>query len=125
MPEAPVRILLCDDNERVRLTLTRALGYKAGIEVVGEVGSFEELDAELDTTKPDLVLLDVNMPGLSGVDGLASLRARGCTIPVIVMSAEARHREPALAAGAASFFYKGTTDMTALVADIRAACNRG
>jgi DNA-binding NarL/FixJ family response regulator len=121
VPAALLRVLVCDDNERVRLTLTRALGYKAGIEIVGEVASFEDLERELPTARPDIVLLDVNMPGMSGVDGLAHLRAAGLTLPVIVMSAERRHEEPALAAGAASFFYKGSTDINALVADIRAA----
>lgn len=117
----PVRVLVCDDNERVRLTLVRALSYKPDIEVVGEVGSFEELSDLLVSAAADVILLDVNMPGLSGLEGLTALRADGFSTPVIVMSAESRHEVPALEAGAASFFYKGSTDMNALVGDLRTA----
>jgi len=116
-----VRVLVCDDNERVRLTLVRALTYKPDIEVVGEASSFEEMQTMLPTATPDVLLLDVNMPGMTGVEGLAALRAAGITIPAVIMSAESRHEFPALEAGAASFFYKGSTDMNALVGVIRTA----
>lgn len=120
-----VRILLCDDNESVRQTLARALRYKKGIEIVGEVSSFTGLRQVMDGAKPDVILLDVNMPGTSGVDGLRELRGSGDSTPVIVMSANKRNREAALEAGAVGFFYKGTTDLAGLVQNLRDAAAKG
>ena len=118
-----IRVVICDDNEKVRVTLARALKYKSDVEVVGESGSFEELAAQLPTVKAQIVLLDFNLPGLNGVDGIKHLRANGFAVPVIMMSADKRAEGPALQAGAVSFFYKGSTDLTLLVEGIRSAAS--
>lgn len=110
-----VRVVFCDDNEVVRVTLSRALKFKKGIEVVGEVESFEALESVIADAKPDVILLDVNMPGIDGVHGINLLRAAGHDLPIIVMSADKRNEGAAIQAGAAGFFYKGTTDLDELV----------
>lgn len=92
-----------------------------GVEVVATAQSIDDLLALIGGDTPDVLLLDVNLPGLSGIDGLGRIRAAGFTNPVVVMSADRRNEEPALQAGAAAFFYKGTTDLPRLIAEIRRA----
>lgn len=116
-----VRILVCDDNEAVRTTLVRSLKYKRGIEVLGEASTVEELIELLPRTRPDVVVLDVNMPGMTGVEGIKRLRDAGDNTPVVILSADLRNKVPAETAGAASFFYKGSTDIAELIEGIRAA----
>lgn len=117
----PIRLVICDDNESLRRALVRLLDAKADIEIAGEAGSVEELLALVGANDPGVVLLDVNLPGLSGLDGLARLREQGCKAPVMVMSADRWNQGPAEEAGAAGFFFKGTTDVTELVDGIRSA----
>jgi len=80
-----LRILVVDDDEDLRLLATRSL-IRAGHEV-REAGAGEEGLALLDSWKPELLLLDLNMPGLDGYEVLRTLRARGQTLPVIVLTA--------------------------------------
>jgi DNA-binding NarL/FixJ family response regulator len=116
-----IGVLICDDNLTVRASLSRALSFKKGVEVLAEISSFDEMEPALEKYQPAVVLLDVNMPGISGIDGLKKLRQAGIDVPVIIMSADQRNREPALEAGVSSFFYKGSTNITELVDDIKAA----
>jgi len=113
-------LVVCDDNERVLTTLTQALRARGG-HVVVSANSFDELLVALESGRPDVIVLDVNMPGLDGLAGIERLRKLGYDVPIIVMSADERRRQAAEAAGAASFFYKGTTDLSQLLADIDAA----
>jgi len=116
-----VRVVVCDDNRSVVETLGLALGYKKGIQVVGDAESYEELRAVVAATKPDVILLDHNMPGTNGAQAVRLMRADGDTTPVVMMSADLRNEEPSMAAGAHAFFYKGTTDLATLVQQLRAA----
>lgn len=116
-----IRLMICDDNEGVRRALVDMLARKDDLEVAGEAASAEELLELVRGETPDVVLLDVNLPGLSGLDGIASLRESGYENPVVVMSADRHHEAEAERAGAAGFFYKGTADAAELLAGIRAA----
>lgn len=116
-----ISVLICDDNDNVRLTLARALKFKKDIRVLGEASSFEELIGAMKTQVPDVILMDVNMSGTDGVEGIKALRGSGDNTPVILMSADERNEDRAGAVGAASFFYKGSIDLATLVENIRAA----
>lgn len=113
-------MVVCDDNEPVRVTLARALEYRERLEVAAEAEDVEEVLELVPSIRPDVIVLDVNLPGLNGIEGLLELRARGLHAPVVLMSADKRNAEPAKAVGA-RFFYKGTTDLDDLVAEIFAA----
>lgn len=91
MPPPPLVIAIVDDKEKLRLALARLLRAH-GREAVGFARG-EELLAALVARRFDCVLLDLFMPGLSGFDLLAALRARSDAPPVIVISA---HDEPEL-----------------------------
>ena len=65
-----VSVLIVDDHALVRAGLTLVLEAADGIEVVGEAGSAEEGVRQARLLKPDIVLMDVTMPGASGIDAL-------------------------------------------------------
>jgi len=93
--ERPAVIALLDDEEMLRRALARLLEAH-GFEVASFAAG-DELLAAIDRRRFDCVLLDLFMPGLSGFDVLAALRARADSPPVIVITA---HDEPELVARA-------------------------
>lgn len=104
-----IRVLVVDDHPRVRDAVTGLLNDADGIAVVGEAGDGQQavdLAAEL---QPDVVLMDVTMPGMSGLEAAAVLTRRGSLSRVLMFSAESRDElvREARAAGAAGFLPKG------------------
>lgn len=84
----PHRILIADDHPLMRAALKQAVGRAFEGCDVPEAASYDELRAVLDEGgEPDLVLLDLHMPGMSGFIGLMMLRSAHPAIPVIVVSA--------------------------------------
>ena len=80
-----LRIALADDQALVRKGL-KALLTQPGIAVVVEAANGEALLAELDTTAVDVIVSDIRMPGISGIDALRMLRARGRDTPCILLT---------------------------------------
>ncbi len=81
------RVLLVDDNVDVRLTM-KALLTRMGAHVVGEAGDGEAAVAEFAAVGPDLVLLDLHMPVMNGVDALTRIRARDPQALVVMLTLE-------------------------------------
>ncbi len=102
-----LRIALADDQALVRKGL-KALLTQPGITVAIEAADGAELLAALDTTAVDVIVSDVRMPGISGIDALRMLRARGRDTPCILLTTfddDALFRD-AVAAGADGFLLK-------------------
>jgi DNA-binding NarL/FixJ family response regulator len=121
MAETPIRVLVVDDHPVVRQGLRTFLDLQPDITVVGEAADGDacaELAAEL---RPDVVLLDLRMPGADGLTALRGLRERGVTARVLVITSftEPAAVLPAVRAGAAGYVYKDV-DPPALVAAVRA-----
>lgn len=81
-----IRVLIVDDSVVVRRTVTMALEGDAEIEVVGVASSGELALQKVDQLNPDIVTLDVEMPGMNGLDTLSELRRRRPTLRVVMLS---------------------------------------
>lgn len=109
-----MRILLADDQARVRSALRLLLEQEPGLCVVGEAAETEEILAQIQATRPDLMLLDWELPGLalassirSGKQLLSVLHGHCPDLRVIALSGQLEARQAALAAGADAFVSKG------------------
>jgi DNA-binding NarL/FixJ family response regulator len=105
-----VRVLLVDDDALVRAGLTMMLANFDGIEVAGAVGDGTEVAAAVNTNRPDVVLMDIRMPGLDGLTATETLRARRDPPEVIVLTTfdTDDHVLRAMRAGASGFLLKHT-----------------
>lgn len=117
---AAVRVLLVDDHQVVRRGLRTFLEVQDDIDVVGEAPDGEEGIARAEELRPDIVLMDVKMPGIDGIEALRKLRDLGNPARVLVVTSftEKRTVVPALRAGAAGYVYKDV-DPDALASAIR------
>jgi DNA-binding NarL/FixJ family response regulator len=108
--EDPVAVLIVDDDALVRAGLTMMLGGTPDIRVVAEAGDGTEVLPLVDRHSPDVVLMDIRMPGMDGLAATEALRARGRAPEVIVLTTfdADRHVLRALRAGAAGFLLKDT-----------------
>ncbi|HEY8478550.1 MAG TPA: response regulator transcription factor [Spirillospora sp.] len=115
-----MRVLIADDHPVVRQGLRTFLGIQDDIEVVGEAEDGVSAVKLAETLQPDIVLLDLKMPGADGLTALTELRARGVTARVLVLTSvtERGHVLPAVQAGASGYLYKDV-DPQALVQAIR------
>lgn len=116
----PVRVLIVDDHQVVRRGLRTFLEIQEDIEVVGEAVDGDEGVARAEELRPDIVLMDVKMPGTDGIGALRRLRELGNPARVLVVTSftEQRTVVPALRAGAAGYVYKDV-DPDALAGAIR------
>ncbi|GAA4798298.1 response regulator transcription factor [Streptomyces ziwulingensis] len=119
MAEA-IKVLLVDDHQVVRRGLRTFLEVQDDIEVVGEAADGAEGVARAEELTPDVILMDVKMPGMDGVDALRRLRELNHPARVLIVTSftEQRTVVPALRAGAAGYVYKDI-DPDALAGAIR------
>jgi two-component system response regulator DesR len=105
-----IRLLLADDQALVRGALSALLGLEPDLEVVAEVGSGDEVVAAALEHRPDVALLDVEMPGLDGIAAAAELRRAAPGVRVLIVTTFGRpgYLRRALQAGASGFVVKDT-----------------
>lgn len=103
------RVILCDDHALIRRGVRDILAEQGDISVVGEAGDYGELRALMRTTPCDVLVLDLNLPGRSGLDVLHALKDEGSAVRVLVVSMypEDQYALRALRAGAAGYMNKG------------------
>jgi DNA-binding NarL/FixJ family response regulator len=108
MAQEKIRVLVVDDHAVVRSGLKLLLAAEDDIEVVGDAGNAEQAALRAKLLQPDVVLLDVVMPGKSGIDGLpALLRAvPGAKVLILSMLDDPRYVREAFEAGARGFVLK-------------------
>ena len=116
-----IRVLVVDDHAVVRAGLRRVLDAEPDIETVSEAASAERAVFEAIDHKPDVVLLDVTMPGKSGIDGLPALLQAVPETKVLILSMQddPRYVRQAFGAGASGYVLKEAAD-TEVVSAIRA-----
>ena len=116
-----VRILLVDDHAVLRSGLRLLLEREPGLEPIGEAATAEEAVRALPRLSPDVVVIDVEMPGIGGLEGIALIRERAPDARVLVLSMhdQARDVRRAFDAGAHGYLPKAAADED-LVRAIRA-----
>ncbi|MGE0274289.1 MAG: PAS domain S-box protein [Nitrospiraceae bacterium] len=107
-PRAPVRVLLADDHAMLRQGLRSVLHAYADVEIVGEASDGEQALLLAQSLQPEVVVMDVNMPGVDGIEATRQLRQEQPTIAVVGLSV---HNNPQIEramrdAGAAGFLTK-------------------
>lgn len=123
--EEAIKVLLVDDHEMVRIGLAAVLGTEDGIEVVGEAGSGEEGIRLAKEYNPDVVLMDLVMDGMDGIETTKQLMKLYPDIKVIVLTSylDDEKMYPVIEAGAFSYLLK--TSRANEVADAIRAAARG
>jgi len=103
-----IRVLLADDHALLRAGLRALLEKEPGLVVVGEAGSGSEAVALAKTTRPDVVLMDIAMPGKGGIEATRRIVALGLGAKVLVLTALPQELQlsEALEAGASGFMQK-------------------
>ena len=109
-PAKTIRISVVDDDDRVRLTLADAVGRFDGCTCVGSYSSGEEALAGIPLNLPDVVLMDINMPGINGIECVSRLKAAHPVIEVVMLTVyhDADKVLKSLAAGANGYLLKRT-----------------
>jgi DNA-binding NarL/FixJ family response regulator len=103
-----IRVLIADDQRVVREGLGTLLGLLDGVEVVGTAANGDEVVALADEVRPDVVLMDLRMPGCDGVEATRRLRAHDPDVKVLMLTTYADDRSvmDALRAGARGYLTK-------------------
>ena len=127
-PAKPVRVLIADDHLLFAEALTTLLGGYDEIEVVGRARDGNEAVGLVEELQPDVVLMDLSMPGVTGVEATRRVRERYPDTIVIVLtgSATAEAAQAAGEAGAGAFFSKDSTslDVASAIIALAAFANR-
>jgi two-component system, NarL family, response regulator NreC len=118
-----IRIVLADDHAVVRSGLRLLLDAERGFEVVGEAGDVQGARGQVRAEQPDVLVLDLNMPGGSSLEAIPAIRAEspGTQIVVLTMQQEPAFARYALSAGAIGYVLKDAADDELVEAIRRAA----
>lgn len=122
MPDAPkIRVLIVDDHRMIRSGLRGFLEGEPGISVVGEADNGEDALARVPELAPDVVLMDLMMPGIGGIAAIGALRQTHPNLKIMALTSFADDEQvfPALEAGANGYLLKDI-DPDELVSAIRA-----
>jgi DNA-binding NarL/FixJ family response regulator len=123
-PGGNIRILIVDDHPVVRAGLASMLATQPGIEVAGSVSSGEEALDVLQRQRLDIVLLDLRMPGMNGIDTLLAIKRKEIPVHVIVLTSYETDEDiyRAVSAGAEGYLLKNVSqrEMVEAIRTVRA-----
>jgi two-component system, NarL family, response regulator DesR len=104
----PIRVLLAEDQEMIREALAALLSFEDDIEVVAQVGRGDEVTPAALASKPDVALLDIEMPGMDGLTAAAALSQASPGTKIVILTTFGRpgYLRRAMEAGASGFVVK-------------------
>jgi two-component system, NarL family, response regulator NreC len=105
-----IRILLVDDHSVLRAGLRALLDAEPDMRVVGEAGTGEEALDRLPLLRPDVVVMDLSMPGMGGMEATRQVTAQGTRVLVLTMHAEDEYLLAVLEAGGSGYVRKTSAD---------------
>ena len=118
----PIRVFLVDDHPLAREGIRRLLGSETGIEVVGEAGSAEEAVEKVDGQCVDVVLMDIKLRDIDGIEATRRLVAQNAELKVVVLSSfSGAYLTQAIEAGATGYIMKTVTQPELVRAVVQAA----
>ena len=91
MAARQINVIIAEDHSRVRKAVRNLLETAAEIRVVGEACNGEEAVDLVGTLSPDVLILDLEMPIMDGMEAMDFLRRQGCQIPILILSASNSH----------------------------------
>lgn len=105
-----MKIILVDDHELIREGLKKVLNKESDIEVVGEASGSEEMFDLLNNNEVDIIVLDISLPGRSGLDLISEIKNQFNDVKILILSMhpEERFAVRALRAGASGYLTKGS-----------------
>ena len=107
----PITVSIVEDNDKLRGTLARGLNRAEGFRCVSQYGSAEDALKELPNVKPEVVLMDINLPGMNGVECVRQLKPLlpGTQVMMLTVYEDTENIFNALAAGANGYMLKRTS----------------
>jgi len=124
--DASIAIAIVEDQQRIREGLAALIDGSAGFRCAGSFASMEQALSQLPSTKPDAVLVDIGLPGMSGIEGIRILKLRFPAITLLVLSVydDDDRIFQALCAGACGYLLKKTPPAR-LLESVKEALNGG
>ncbi len=119
-PSSGIRVYLVEDDALIRECLRAMLDLEPGIEVVGEAARAEQAVLAIDSLDVDVVLMDIGLPGMSGIETTRRLKERDVELSVLVLTSHEDEYVEAIEAGATGYVMKSCTSQQ-LVQAIKAA----
>jgi DNA-binding NarL/FixJ family response regulator len=120
----PIRVIVADDHAVMRQGLRALFGETPDILMVGEAKSGRDVLACVESLMPDVVIMDISMPELNGIEATRKLREKWSGVQVVILSmhADAEYLFRALQAGAAGYLLKESA-VSEIISAIRAVCS--
>lgn len=81
-----IRMMVADDNALIRENICRFIQTQAGMKVIAQARNGSEVIRSLEQHRPDILLLDIEMPGMSGIDVLRAIREKGFAVDIVIVS---------------------------------------
>ena len=103
----PTNIMVVEDNSRARYALLAYLSLQAGVRIIAEASNGLEAINKIKGSPPDIVIMDMQMPVMDGLEATRIIKKRWPRVKVIVLTMYQNYRSEALAAGADVFLVKG------------------
>jgi DNA-binding NarL/FixJ family response regulator len=110
-PSKPIQIVIVEDQPRVADSLAKLINRTGGFEVIGAYADGETALVEIPKLKPDVVLMDIGLPGISGIECVRGLKAALPSVSIVMLTVydEGEYLFNSLKAGACGYLLKRTT----------------